>query len=186
MKIKFLVIILLFSVQLGGCQVLNKANIKLNINYINDYLVDSVTYSIFSFNIENICSDKLLIWFDKNDLRNFNYARKIRSYFLNRRKGDFTLLELINENLLKDNIPVIYETFLKELDINEKFTVLIFLKGKFDKSETEVCNLFIEKNTAIIPVKEINRFVNSEKLKKFFYKGQSLVLDFETLPSIRW
>ena len=40
---------------------------------------------------------------------------------LDRRKGDFSLIQLVNENLVDDIMPVVFSCFIKEVAPNDVF-----------------------------------------------------------------
>lgn len=96
-------------------------------------ITDSIRYSYFDessillqqvkiYEIRNETPNVYLLWIVKNPIQNKNTKNLIHDYFL-RRRHDFNLLNVLNEDFVDYSRIEIGQNFLKEINPNESFYI---------------------------------------------------------------
>lgn len=80
------------------------------------YQLDNKKHELKIMSLDNQNNGDLIMWLSKNEKEEYN------SYFS--KKGDFSLLDWLNDDNFSDYVSEIYSTFLKILKPKETFVVL--------------------------------------------------------------
>lgn len=142
-----------------------------------NYLVNNKNVCVIEVFVENRNKDDYVFWFDTANIVKYSEKKKINSYF-HQAKGDFSLYNLMTECLLKDDHPILFGSFLKQLKKREKF--VLRLVG--DETLDDKCNKFL--NEHFVAVKKDYLITNLKLGEEFFswYDRQSIDIEEEYLP----
>jgi len=148
----------------------------VNIAYFrNEYFIDSIKYSILTCNITNICTEDVLIWVDDDTTLKSN-QEKIYSYFI-KQKGDFSLVQLVNENIINDIDIIVFYNFIKILHPDESFQINIICKEKCTKVYLMKIEFFIKNNIIYLPLSTVNQVIDMKSFEDIYYQGNFLFLE---------
>lgn len=147
---------------------------------INKYFVDSIEYEQIDILIKNSTIETYLLWIDNKNQDSKNVQDQINRYFYTR-KGDFTLSNLLYEELSNELPTQLYLTFYKILNPNDQFVISLLTK-----STVENLNDFInsfKKQIVIINSKVSKRLPPIKDLEKYNFKGKSIILSEDMIKN---
>jgi hypothetical protein len=130
-----------------SCQ---NASIKVNASDCYSYLVGEHKVSVCEVEILNQSHEDFVLWFEKESIENFDEKRKIHSYFF-KVKGDFNFFSLLADRNAKNTPPILYETFMKKIGINESFRLKIIGKEiTLNKTKAFIAEHLVSINLAVL------------------------------------
>jgi hypothetical protein len=173
---KLITIILIIFLWLNSCAQIE--NIAIN-KTINKYATDSLIYTLINFEIVNNSTNNYILWIEKDTINNLCNELKVKKYF-HKRKGDFTLAEIIYENsIIRQGFPTIFFSFYKIIKPNNKFYLTVIKKGEITDT-TEFINR-IEKHIAIVKDIDSKFMPEVSLLEVENYQGISISIFAELL-----
>jgi hypothetical protein len=151
----------------------------LELNAQSTLQIDTVSFSYFNgltnqtqtidtYKITNNSNEEYLTWVSLVPNCNKSNIELIRDFFKNR-KGDFNLIEMINENLLNENsICEVGYTFIKNILSGETFSYFI--------SKNSSNSTFYNDRIVIIKKKEVEQYLKMQIEEKYFFPLTSIFL----------
>jgi hypothetical protein len=135
------IILGLFLLQMTAhCQTRSTLDFSFN-SY--SYLIGEESVHICEIVIQNSSDNEYVFWFDTANVVGYSTKRKIHSYF-HRVRGDFSLYNLMTENLLTHTSPILFGSFLKKMKRKEKFVMrVIGGESVKDKSQRFIAEHFV-------------------------------------------
>lgn len=139
------------------------------------YKIDTIGYSLVTYTFSNYSKDSCLLWFDKRNIENLDNNKKVNSFFL-QKYGDFNLIELVSNDLMKPNqLLSIYQTFLKIIPPNDNFKVS-FIFTESQKLNFKQIDNFVKCHLVVIGVGEVKFIQMLNNFNYPFYRGKDLVI----------
>jgi hypothetical protein len=135
------------------------------VSYYNGIIDKNVI--IEDFRITNNSSEEYLTWVSLEPINDRPNTELVHDYF-KKRKGDFSLIEAMFENLLDEQPTTIGYSFIKNINPGETFHYYI---AKNDKS-----SVFYRERIVLIKRKEIEQYLRIQLDDKYFYKSSSIIL----------
>lgn len=170
---RVIIIVILFLVQINAsCQV-NKGSIIRTTNEAYFGIADE-NYCAIKYSVENVGKDKLVLWIADNKL-----DTELKKYLF-KKQGDFNLLNLITERLLDEDNQIIFKSFIKVLNKNEHFEIVVMIKDP-NKQKIERSKNFIDEYIKVESIEQLDNFVNSQEFENLFFKKDFIVLPYTQL-----
>jgi len=148
------------------------------------YLIDSTRFNITTIKIENIYNENLTLWFDKEYHDNTSIDDKIKSFFI-KVKGDFSLLQLVNENISTLPEPVLFLSLFKEIKPYETFSVCILCKDAINAKCIDSLKFFFNHNLVCSPSSKLISYFDIKPFQSLLYPGDILLIPFEQLFTLK-
>jgi hypothetical protein len=146
------------------------AQCRLRIDTVSSYYFNGLIQQgqkIEIYKMTNNTMEEYLTWVSIIPVEHKSHSELIRDYFI-KQKGDFNLIEMINEDLLKDKTINIGYSFIKNILPKEAFSYMIV---KNDSNST-----FYQDRIVIIKKKEVELYLNMQIKKKYFSPLKSIIL----------
>ncbi len=179
MKLVLIIQILFFSLFSPCCfgQDTQLYDIKME---DSQYYIGNVEFNTTSITLKNINSRGIVFWLSDKESSNIRTQEKFKD-FLFQVKGDFSLFQLMTDNITSLPPPILYVSFFKYIAPNESFSIHVLSKGAFKKEQKmKIRNCLINKINAM-DIDRVNKFIDNNMLKPFSYKNSSICLALETL-----
>lgn len=149
----------------------------LKLNAQNPFEIDSVSYSYFNgitrhkqiinnFRIINRSNEEYLTWISLIPTHNKTNAELIYDFF-RKRKGDFSFIDIMNEDLLYNSINIGF-TFMKRILPNEEFSYYI--------AKTDSISTFYQDRIVVINKNEVEHHLKMEIKENYFFPFSSIFL----------
>ncbi len=140
--------------------------------------IDTVSFSYFNgiteqnqtidnYKIINNSNEEYLTWVSLVPTSNKSNVELIRDFF-KKRKGDFNLIEMINENLLNDKSISIGYSFIKNILSGDTFSYFI--------AKTNTNSTFYQDRIVVIKKKEVEQYLNMQIERKYYFPLTSIFL----------
>ena len=158
-----------FSIFLFFTMGLN-AQDKIHIDTISFCYFDGITeqtQTIDEYQITNNSSEDYLTWISLVPINKKSNIELIHDFF-KKRKGDFSLIEMMYENLLDKQPISIGYSFIKNITVGKKFSYFI-------AQTSEKSNLY-QKRIVLIKKREVEQYLKMQIDEKYFFKLQSIFL----------
>jgi len=145
------------------------------------------TGSVFSvlYEVENVSNDTYYLWFQRNIYS--TEREKIIDYFMTIR-GDFHLAGKAIETNAIWLCHSIYDTFVKKIKPQERFTIQILSDEKFSECKKKQVFRYLDKHVVIVSEHTLRQYVpmlNSFN-PLFFYKHNFVTIPLNVLkPSVK-
>jgi hypothetical protein len=169
------IILGLFLLQITAhCQTRSTLDFSFN-SY--SYLIGEESVHICEIAIQNSSDNEYVFWFDTANVVEYSDKERIQSYF-HGVKGDFSLYNLMTENLLTHTSPILFGSFLKQMRRREEFVIrVIGSEPVKDKSQRFIAEHFvaIKKEDLIKSLRLGDEFFS-------WYDRQSIDIKEEFLP----
>lgn len=167
MKVHILLLtLLLFSTACNAqCQIQID---NTEINYFNE--ITGKNEIIEDYRITNNSNEEYLTWVSLEPINERTNTELVHDYF-KKRKGDFSFLEAMFENLLDEQPTTIGYSFIKNINPGETFHYYI---AKNDKS-----SVFYRERIVLIKRKEVEQYLRMQINDKYFYESPSIILTEE-------
>lgn len=172
-KIILSVFLLIFSISCYS-QTLN--NVVIEKDSFNYCIENIQEINGMQYKINNNSCETLYLWFEKDvDLPE---DKKIKKYFRENR-GDISLYQIAMETNISYGCPSLFNTFLKKIEPQDKFSIQIISTETLSEQEKEQIFRYIEEHTVIIKENILEKYIKglSNFNSLIFYKN-----DFITLP----
>lgn len=168
--------ILYFSV--AACQ-----EFKVNIRDYS-YFIDSIEINLTTLQIKNPTKENLLVWIERNSAVGSTMDQKVKSYFF-KNKGDFSLIQLVNENLVNEIKPVVFSSFIKEVTPNDSFLITIIHRKEsneiLDAKLRNEIQTFFENNVICMHQDELTQYFDLLQFKSIYYRGEMLCIQWSDI-----
>lgn len=123
--------------------------------------------TIDNYQITNNSNEDYLTWVSLVPTNNKSDIELIRDFF-KKRKGDFSLMEMIYENLLDEQPISIGYSFIKNIAIGETFSYFI--------AKTDAISTFYQDRIVVVKRKEVEEYLKMKIDKKYFFELSSIFL----------
>ena len=149
---------------------------ELNAQYL--LRIDTISYSYFngiteheqiidSYKITNNSNDEYLTWVSLVPVNNKSNVELIRDFF-KIRKGDFNLIEMMNEKLLNERLISIGYSFIKNIMPGETFSYFV--------AKTNLSSTCYQDRIVTIKRKDVEHYLKFQIEKKNFFPLSSIFL----------
>lgn len=171
------IILLFFNNCLEGCEYVIdnrtmhlKAQSQIEIDtasfcYFNG--ITAQTQIIDNYQITNNSNEEYLTWVSLLPTNNKSNIELIHDFF-KKRKGDFSLMEMINENMLDEQPISIGFSFIKDIAAGETFSYFI--------AKTDINSTLYQDRIAVVRRKEVEKYLKIQIEKKYFFRLTSIFL----------
>lgn len=129
--------------------------------------ITAQTQIIDNYQITNNSNEDYLTWVSLIPTNNKSNIELIRDFF-KKRKGDFSLIEMIYENLLDEQPISIGYSFIKNIAAGETFSYFI--------AKTDTNSTLYQDRIVIIRRKEVEKYLKMQIEKKYFFQLTSIFL----------
>lgn len=156
-------IFLLYVVELN-------AQSKIHIDTISFCYLNGITkknQTIDNYQITNNSKEDYLTWVSLAPINNRTNIELMHDFF-KRRKGDFSLIEMICENLLYQQPISIGYSFIKNITIGETFSYFV--------ARTDTNTNIYQGRIVLIRKKEVEQYLKMQIDKKNFFELSSIFL----------
>jgi hypothetical protein len=170
-------ILLSFLLAIGVTSCSQSTNLKF-VEGTNKYLVDTIEYKQIDILIKNSTLETYVLWIDYKNRDSLSADDRIHQYFYTR-KGDFTLSNLLYEELANELPTQLYLTFYKILSPKDEFVFSVLTKSTIENLNDFV-NSF-KKQIVVINSEESKRLPPIKDLEKYNYEGKSIILTEEMI-----
>ena len=151
---------------------------NLDLNAQCSLQVDTTSFNYFNgitgqycttdnYKITNNSNEEYLTWVSLVSTNEKSNIELIHDFF-KKRKGDFNLIEMINENLLNEQPVSIGYSFIKSILAGETFSYYI--------AKTNSNSTFYQDRIVIIRKKEVELYLNMKIEKKYFFSLTSIFI----------
>ncbi|NLX41113.1 MAG: hypothetical protein GXY75_04375 [Bacteroidales bacterium] len=120
-----------------------------------------------SYRITNNSDEDYFTWVSLEPINERTNTELIHDYF-KKRKGDFSFLEAMFENLLDEQPTVIGYSFIKNINPGETFHYFI--------AKNEKSSVFYLERIVLIKRKEVEQYLRMQIDDKCFYESPSIIL----------
>ena len=144
------------------------------------YYVGNTIFNTTSIIIKNTSNKDIVFWLSDKNVIQMTTKEKIKDYFF-QVKGDFSLAQLMTENVASLPSPILYVSFLKYLVPNESFSINVLSKGILEKEQKMKIENFITNRIIGLNIDSFNNLIGNEALSSFSYRDDSICLVFESL-----
>jgi hypothetical protein len=120
-----------------------------------------------SYRITNNSDEDYFTWVSLEPINERTNTELIHDYF-KKRKGDFSFLEAMFENLLDEQPTVIGYSFIKNINPGETFHYFI--------AKNEKSSVFYRERIVLIKRKEVEQYLRMQIDDKYFYESSSIIL----------
>ncbi len=162
------------------CQEL-KADIKTDV-----YFIDSIEFNAVTLELSNVTKDEVLIWIEKNGTQDLTIDQKVISFYF-KYKGDFSLIQLVNENLANKVPSILFDSLIKKLSPGDFFIIsILYSKKPNEVSKPEVLKTiesFLQNNVVYMSRSTLSKFIDLKPFETIYYQGKILCLYWEDLSN---
>ncbi len=137
----------------------------VSFRYYNE--ITSQTQIIDNYQITNNTNEEYLTWVSLVPTNNKSNIELIRDFF-KKRKGDFSLMEMMYEKLLDEQPISIGYSFIKNIAVGETFSYFI--------AKTDPISMFYQDRIVVIKRKEVEQYMKMDIEKKYFFQLASIFL----------
>lgn len=164
MKVHILLLTLLLIVTACNAQCQIQID-NTEINYFNE--ITGKNEIIENYRITNNSNEEYLTWVSLEPINERTNTELVHDYF-KKRKGDFSFLEAMFENLLDEQPTVIGYSFIKNINPGETFHYFI--------AKNEKSSVFYRERIVLIKRKEVEQYLRMPIDDKYFYESPSIIL----------
>lgn len=129
--------------------------------------ITSQTQIIDNYQITNSTNEEYLTWVSLVPTNNKSNIELIRDFF-KKRKGDFSLMEMMYEKLLDEQPISIGYSFIKNVAAGETFSYFI--------AKTDPISTFYQDRIVVIRRREVEQYLKIDIEKKYFFQLTSIFL----------
>lgn len=169
---------LLLFFEILSCQSIKEVAFDFD---IYEYKINDYTVNVCLIKIVNESDDNLVLWLDKNSIKGMTNKQKIQRYFL-KSKGDFSFYNLLTERLIKEGSPMVFGTFLVQLNKEDDFLIRIVSENLDGKRLKEKCQEFIDEHLVFVPKKELLSILQLDNSFFHWFDYPSIEIPFKHLP----
>ena len=167
-KIILLILVFIFYLE----PIYSQDSIRISVSQYS-YFEDDICYTAIELSILNIGVEEYVMWISKEtSIVGISKENLIHDYFI-KRKEDFSLLDLIYENLL-GNIPIrVGDNFLKDIKCNERFLIIFLFQQKMDESYAFD---FYKNKVVLIDKKKLENLFLIQNKTDIYYPFDNIIL----------
>lgn len=166
MKVKVHILLLTLLLIVTACNAQCQIQIdNTEINYFNE--ITGKNEITENYRITNNSNEEYLTWVSLEPINERTNTELIHDYF-KKRKGDFSFLEAMFENLLDEQPTVIGYSFIKNIYPGETFHYFI--------AKNEKSSVFYRERIVLIKRKEVEQYLRMQIDDKYFYESPSIIL----------
>jgi len=166
MKMKVHILLLTLLLIVTACNAQCQIQIdNTEINYFNE--ITGKNEIIEDYRITNNSNEEYLTWVSLEPINERTNTELVHDYF-KKRKGDFSFLEAMFENLLDEQPTVIGYSFIKNINPGETFHYFI--------AKNEKSSVFYRERIVLIKRKEVEQYLRMPIDDKYFYESPSIIL----------
>jgi hypothetical protein len=166
MKMKVHILLLTLLLIVTACN----AQCQIHIDNVATGYYNGITDKneiIEDYRITNNSNEEYLTWVSLEPINERTNTELIHDYF-KKRKGDFSFLEAMFENLLDEQPTVIGYSFIKNINPGETFHYFI--------AKNEKSSVFYRERIVLIKRKEVEQYLRMQIDDKYFYESPSIIL----------
>lgn len=126
------------------------------------------TQVVDNYQITNNTNEEYLTWMSLVPTNNKSNVELTNDFF-KKRKGDFTLVEMMYEDLLGEQPVIIGYSFIKNVAVSETFSYFIAKK--------EPNSMFYQDRIVVLRRRDVERYLNMHIEQKYFFKQTSIFLN---------
>lgn len=95
------------------------------------------------------------------------------------------MIQLVNENLVNDIMPVVFISFIKEVAPNDGFLITIIHRKESNeileaKLQNEI-HSFFENNVICMPHVALTKYFDLKQFKSIYYRGEMLCIQWSDI-----
>lgn len=120
-----------------------------------------------SYQITNNSNEDYLTWVSLVPINNKSNIELMHDFF-KKRKGDFSLIEMMYENLLDEQPINIGYSFIKNITAGKTFSYFI--------AKTDIKSNLYQRRIVLIKKKEVEQYLKMQIDEKYFFKLSSIFL----------
>jgi hypothetical protein len=146
----------------------------------SEYYIGNIRFNTTSIIIKNICNEDIVFWLSNKNVCNMTAKEKIENYFFTI-KGDFSLIQLMTDNIVSLPPQILYVSFFKYLVPNESFSINLLSNSiSTEIKRNKIKNKLINKIN-LVPLSSFNNLINNNLIKRFSYKYDFICLELNYL-----
>lgn len=146
----------------------------------SEYYLCDTKFTNTSIIIKNVSCGDILFWLSDKIDPNLTIEEKIKDYFF-QINGDFSLFQMMTENVASFPSPILYVSFIKYLAPKESFSLNIISKGILKKEqEMKIKNIVVDR-ISVGKIDSFKNLIDSATLMNFSYKVNNICLELEQL-----
>ena len=175
MKVQMLFFIFLAHL-CGGCYQDSNDPICTTIQE-NYYEIGNDRFCALKYSLKNLGEEAVIAWIASTEV-----DTSLKKYLATVR-GDFSLLNLLSENLVNPENQIVFKSFIKKLESQEDFELIIMINDP-DDCKIEESKNFLSK---YVKTESLQKFENLTGQKKFleqFYSKELIVIPYDSLIDI--
>ena len=145
------------------------------------YSISSMNIEIISYTIRNSSNDLIILWFDKDSIRDIDL--KTRLYF-HKTKGDISLFGMIADPNLKvlSFDYILFHSFFKVIKENDTFLIQFLCDSPLKEEQRKRVENFINKYLTVVPSDYLVKSTNNyDRYKDVDFKHPSIVIPINVL-----
>ena len=125
------------------------------------------TQTISKYQITNKSNEDYLTWISLLSINKKSNSELVHDFF-KKKKGDFSFIEMMFEDLSDEHLMNVGYSFIKNITAGKKFSYFI-------AQTSEKSNLY-QKRIVLIKKREVEQYLNMQIDEKYFFKLQSIFL----------
>ncbi|MPL99084.1 hypothetical protein SDC9_45299 [bioreactor metagenome] len=164
---------LIFGQDKDGLYSIEKNEIK--------YSIGSKNIEIISYTIRNLSNDLIILWFDKDSIRDIEL--KTRLYF-HKKKGDISLFGMITDPNLRilSFDYILFYSFFKVIKENDTFSIQFLCDSLLKEEQIKRMEDFINKYLTVVPSDYLIKSTNNYNIyKSIDFKCSSIIIPINIL-----
>ena len=158
------------------CQEL-KADIKTDV-----YFIDSIEFNLVTLELRNTTKEDVYVWIEEDSIHGLTTDQKVKSFYF-KNKGDFSLIQLINENLANEIPSILFKSLIKKVPPNDCFIISILYKKESNAAigseEFKKIESFLKNNIVYMNHSTISKFLDLKQFEAIYYKSKMLCIDWK-------
>lgn len=148
------------------------------------YFIDSTEFNLVTLELSNVTKEDVFVWIEESSTQGLTIDQKVKSYYF-KNKGDFSLIQLVNENLVNEIPSILFKSLIKKISPDDCFVIsILYSKKPNDASGSEVLKTiesFLKNNVVYIDHSTLSKFFDLKQFEMLYYKGKILCLDWKDL-----
>jgi len=177
MKMKKIILFAFFLIFSVACSSQTTDGLIIKKDSLCYFIEDTEEINNLLYTITNDSRDTFYLWINKDDI-NLSEEKKVKNYF-RKNTGNMSLYEMAVETNIIYGCPSLFNTFLKKIKPQEKFTIQIMSIGKISEIEKDQIFQYLDERLVIVKEIILEKYIKgfSNFNPQIFYK-----YDFITLP----
>lgn len=156
-----------------------KANYKSSV-----YFIDTIEFDLVTLELSNISNVDVFVWIEEKSVQSLTTDQKVKSFYF-KNKGDFSLIQLVNENLNNEIPPILFKSLIKKVPQNDCFLIsVLYSKSANDESNSEELKKiesFLKNNIVYMNQNTLSKFIDLKQFEKIYFKNKILCIDWKEI-----